>query len=194
LDLEGNEITGSTLTATNLASSFECSLLYLNLSCNPLTREGRAHLADIVLRNRSINQLSVNCVNFDLSSVISFITNLHGNSSLQLLYMDRPLLNGSQEDDLSIHIGRVLIQPTCNLFDLSLKYCNINNHGAKLLADALMVNETLLNINLECNRIGDIGAEALASYLITRGGSSVRFLGLSNNMVGDEGANALAEV
>jgi Ran GTPase-activating protein (RanGAP) involved in mRNA processing and transport len=90
-------------------------------------------------------------------------------------------------------MGRLLIQPTCNLFDLSLKYCNINNHGAKLLADALLVNETLLNVNLECNRIGDIGAEALASYLITRGGSSVRFIGLSNNMVGDDGANALAE-
>jgi len=75
-----------------------------------------------------------------------------------------------------------------------MKFFNILDHGAKLLADALCLNESILSLNLECNNIGISGAEHLASYLLLRRKNSLHSLGLAYNSVGDDGAVALSEV
>jgi len=193
LDLEGNDITGDCFAATSLTTAYDCPLSYLNLTGNPLSTDGRNALADVVLVNKTLRQLAVNNCGFDLKSAIHLITNLHNNNSLQLLYFDRPmLLQYTKEDELSDHISRLLEQSKV-LCDISLRYCNIQNHGAKLLADALIRNATLINLNLECNKIGISGAEVLASYLMVRSQNTVKSLGLSFNFIGDDGAIAIAE-
>lgn len=195
LDLEGNSICGSAFAASNLSSGFDCPLLCLNLSCNPLTSVGRMALAEIVFRNKVLRQLSISSGNFDLTSSVAFVTSLQNNCTLELLYFDRPLLIGTGTDEvLADHFGRVLMLTTSALTDVSLRYCGISNLGAKLLSSALSINKTMVTINLESNKIGDAGVEALASYFLQRKESSLKSIGLSTNCIGDDGAIALAEV
>ena len=64
------------------------------------------------------------------------------------------------------------------------------------MAEALCRNSTMVSLNLECNKIGVSGAEALASYLISqsnKGIPSLRSLRLSYNCIGNEGAISLAD-
>lgn len=195
LDVEGNGITGSALSAMNLASPFECPLLCLNLSCNPFTSKGRMSLAQIVSLNRNLRQLSVSSCNFDLTCLVAFISGLRSNSALQLLYLDRPLLlNAGTDEVFSDHFGRVLAMQSCFLSDVSLRYCGLTNVGMRLIASSLMNNQSMISLNLECNKIGDIGAEAIATYLIRRHDSSLKSIGLSNNVIGNDGSVAISEV
>ena len=70
--------------------------------------------------------------------------------------------------------------------------CNlIGNSGAQALAQALASNSTLEVLSLCTTLIGDDGAEALAEALHSN--ISLKRLLLSENMIGDKGANALAE-
>jgi Ran GTPase-activating protein (RanGAP) involved in mRNA processing and transport len=168
-------------------------LIFLNLSCNPLSPIGQKYVAEIVLNNKTLRQLSINSCGFDLNSLIEISSNLTENSTLELLYMDRPLLNKSKKDEVPDHLSRVLAKSR-TLCDLSLKFFNILDVGAKLLSQALLANYSMISLNLECNSIGIAGAEALATYLLIRRTDSIKSLGLSYNLVGNDGAIALAEV
>mmetsp|Transcript_17902 Transcript_17902/g.17222 ORF Transcript_17902/g.17222 Transcript_17902/m.17222 type:complete len:158 (-) Transcript_17902:249-722(-) len=68
--------------------------------------------------------------------------------------------------------------------------------GARLIATSLSNNRSLTYLDLERNKIGPSGCEALASHLILQPihGATLKTLLLSYNRVGDEGAKALAEV
>ena len=67
----------------------------------------------------------------------------------------------------------------------------IGAEGAKALADALKVNQTVTTLNLALNRIGDEGAKALAEALKVN--QTVTFVNLSRNIIGVEGAKALVD-
>jgi len=193
LDLEGNDITGSSFEVANFTSSYDCPLVFLNLSCNPISLAGQRTIANIVLNNKILRQLSICSCGFEMVSLIELASNLLENSTLQLLYVDRPFLSTSRKDEIADHFSRVLAKSN-TLCDISMKFFNILDHGAKLLADALCLNESILSLNLECNNIGISGAEHLASYLLLRRKNSLHSLGLAYNNVGDDGAVALSEV
>ena len=101
----------------------------------------------------------------------------------------------------------MLLNKFCHLNHLSLRLHGIGDAGARLLSDALSRNFTLECINLESNRIGVAGAEALASYIILQqrqmeaitprdqtSRQYLRKLLLSYNIIDNEGAIAIAEV
>jgi hypothetical protein len=149
LDLEGNEIAGSCFEAINLTSAYDCPLVFLNVSCNPLSDEGKKYLAEATLNNKTLRQLSINSCGLDLNSVILLITNLTENSTLQLLYMDRPLVNGIvKNDEVADHLSRTIAQ-SHSLYDISLKYFNFRDLGARLIAESLALNDCIISINLE---------------------------------------------
>lgn len=107
LDLEGNEIEGNCFDAIKLTSVYDCPLVFLNVSCNPLSKEGKMYLAEAALNNKTLRQLSINSCGLDLNALILLITNLTQNSSLQLLYMDRPLTNSIvKNDEVADHLSR----------------------------------------------------------------------------------------
>ena len=67
--------------------------------------------------------------------------------------------------------------------------------GARLFAQNLGKTELMISLDLECNKIGVAGAEALASYLIVQaraGRKSLETLKLSHNSIADAGAIALS--
>ena len=193
LDLTGNEIEGNCLENSILMSAYSCPIVSLILSSNPLSDLGRRNICLITKKNEMLRELSVNKCGFDLKTLMLLTSSLHENNSLEMLHIDRPLLTTIRENDVIDHFSRV-IQRSIAIRDLSFKYHDILDQGARFLSDALTVNQSLIALNLECNKIGIAGAEALASYLLVRKHNSVRSLCLSYNFVGDDGSIALAEV
>jgi hypothetical protein len=120
--------------------------------------------------------------------------NLQNNSTLQLIHIDRPLLDyNGKNDEVVDHLSRIL-KKSNSLTDISLRYFNMHDFGAKLLADSLIINNSVQILNLECNNIGIHGVEAIASYLLLKPNNSLKRLFLSYNAILDDGAIALAEV
>lgn len=200
LDLEGNEITAKGLHALRLHSN-ECSLMSLTLSYNPLDQEGGMIIAEALSSNRILRQLVVNNCGFTLNAIIAIATSIGklskmGRSVLEEIAIDRPYLDKCIGEDAIDHFSRLYANTNTSLAATSLKFYACGDLGAKLLAQALCRSSTMVSLNLECNKIGVAGAEALASYLIyqaDKGAPSLRSLRLSYNCIGDEGAISLAE-
>lgn len=76
------------------------------------------------------------------------------------------------------------------LIELSLGSNHIGDDGAKYLASALAANDTLEMLDLEKNSIGPVGVTALANVL-EHENSSLQWLVLSENPIGDEGAKRI---
>eukprot|EP01040_Poterioochromonas_malhamensis_P010526 gene10526-11462_t len=192
INLEGNDIQGNSIENSPLNSKYDCSLQSLNLSSNPISKKGQIGLSNMIMNNQILKQLILNNCNFELNGLILFTSNLLHNDSLQTLSFNRPLLTNIKEELIIDHIHRVLLSNQ-HLTDLSLKYYNIYDFGAKLLSESLLRNHYMISLNLECNHINVAGAEAIASYLLDKPKNCLRFLGLSYNRVSNDGAIALAE-
>jgi hypothetical protein len=186
LDLQGNDIEGTTLSELQLDSPELCPLEHLNISCNPLQPVFGMFLGDVLSSNGRLRSLAASSCGFKVSAVIAIATSLRDNRSLQQLILDRPLLDSSKEEETTEHISTTLEGPTA-----------IRDFGARLLATSLSRCHSLNHLDLECNDIGVLGCEAIASHLITQSktgiGAALETLLLSYNRVG-EGAIALAEV
>ena len=215
LDLEGNEITVKGLKFLQLNSSDHCPLLSLNLSGNPLGEKGGLAISEAILTNRNLCSLRLNSCGFTLTGIVAISASMGGGiKHIEELEIDRPILpKYVPGDESSDHFSRILGSAR-SLCALSLKYHNIGDGGARLLAYNLNKAQNLISLNLECNKIGIAGAESLASFLIvqareqaaarkpqiTIGGSQsgpvcvgLQHLRLSYNFVGNQGAVALSE-
>lgn len=191
LDLQGNDIDGRGITFLRLSST-DCPLLSLNVSYNPsIARIGGLVLADALTCNRRLQHLYLNNCGVDITTLIAIVSSISENFSLETLELDRPLLTTKQEEE-SDHFSRILGRSS-SLVRLSLRHSAIRDFGCRLLADSFAKNQTLESVNLESNRIGVSGAEALASYLIITKGRGLISLKLSYNEIGNEGCIALAE-
>lgn len=193
LNLEGNDITGDIINKTCLVSRFDCPLSFLNLSSNPISSKGEENIALIAQSNQNLQHLLINSCGFDLKGLLNLTSNMYENQSLVSLSLDRPILNKTREGEVTEQMSKIMLQHS-SLAHLSMKYHSINDHGAKLLADSLNVTRNLISLNLECNCIGVVGAEALASNMLIQENRCIQFLGLSFNFVSDDGAIALADV
>jgi len=215
LDLEGNEITFKGLKYLQLNSSELCPLLSLNLCGNPLGEKGALAISEALLTNRGLCSIKLNSCGFTLTGIVAISASMaSGGKQIEELEIDRPILPkyvpGEESSD---HFSRILGNSR-SLRALSLKYHNIGDAGARLLAYNLNKAKYLISLNLDCNKVGIAGAEALASYLIvqareqaaarnpvaTIGGNQkgppaagLQHLRLSYNSVGNQGAVALAD-
>ena len=154
------------------------SVKILKLSYNPLGDEGAKALAEILGRNGTESSETVNTTleHVDLSWC-----------SIEPI--------GAQ------HLAQALrVNTSVKTLNLS---CNplVGYEGAKALAQMLggngvescgIVNTTLEYVVLSDYNIGPVGAQHLAQAL--RVNTSVKTLDLSHNLLGDEGAKALAEI
>ncbi|XP_011270823.1 hypothetical protein CAOG_09090 [Capsaspora owczarzaki ATCC 30864] len=75
--------------------------------------------------------------------------------------------------------------------ELKLDGNRIGEAGAQAIAEALKMNTTLTQLDLQLNQIGDEGAQAIAEAL--RANTTLTWLKLSYNQIGDAGAQAIAE-
>jgi hypothetical protein len=84
-----------------------------------------------------------------------------------------------------------VVRNSHNLVELSLGNNNIGDDGAEYLSVSLRQNRSLKMLNLEKNGIGCHGVTCLAGALSIKSVSTLRWLVLSENPVGDAGARAL---
>ena len=70
--------------------------------------------------------------------------------------------------------------------------CGIDEKGISVLANALVQNRTLMELDLRSNKINDVGAKALANKLQEH--CSLVRIDLRSNPIGDEGAKALVDL
>ena len=94
-------------------------------------------------------------------------------------------------DELREYI-RKLKENDPKLTSIDLEYNKIGDDGAQALAEMLTVNHTLTLINLRYNKIGDDGARAVAKMLNVN--HTLTSIDLRDNNIGDDGAQALAEM
>uniref|UniRef100_A0A8D0G4C3 NLR family CARD domain containing 3 n=1 Tax=Sphenodon punctatus TaxID=8508 RepID=A0A8D0G4C3_SPHPU len=124
----------------------------------------------------------------------------------QLLYCSNLRLDNNQFKDNTMELlGSVLSGKDCQIQRISLAENQISNKGAKALARSLMVNRSLIVLDLRNNSIGPRGAKALADALkINQGLLFLRYVlperslspassDLQNNMIKGDGAKFLAE-
>ena len=180
-------------------SSRECSLKKLNLSNNPLSKTAGMRIADDMRTNIGLVSLEIRNNGLCLSVIIALATTLQLSRCLEVLSIDRPLLDiSTKQEEGNDHLSRLLESAFCPLQQLSIRYHCIGDIGAKFLSSSLRNNYILTYLDLERNRIGPSGCEALATHLLlrSRSGSKIclKTLLLSYNRIGDEGATALAQV
>jgi hypothetical protein len=213
LDLEGNDITGNCISKLDLGSS-RCSIELLNLSSNPLGILGGQVIADALTSNVNLHHLYLNNCEFPLNTLILLATSM---VSLQLEYsptiqrvcplvtleLDRPLLwcESNKQEEGSEHLSRLMMLASKSpLSSLSLRYFNMQNFGAQILAESMYRSYgSIMSLNLEGNAIGVAGAEAIATFIILQSQESIKFgkclkvLKLANNKISNEGAAAMAQ-
>ncbi|KAM9560469.1 NLR family CARD domain-containing protein 3 isoform 1-T2 [Salvelinus alpinus] len=111
----------------------------------------------------------------------------------QLLYCSHLRLeNNHFKDDVMELLGSLLSAKDCHLQKISLAENAISNKGAKALSRALLVNRTLITLDLRSNNIGSKGAKFLAEAL--KMNQVLVSINFQNNLIEEEGARALAEV
>uniref|UniRef100_A0A670Y222 NLR family CARD domain containing 3 n=1 Tax=Pseudonaja textilis TaxID=8673 RepID=A0A670Y222_PSETE len=117
----------------------------------------------------------------------------------QILYCRSLRLDCNQLKDAAMDLlSSVLSGKDCQIQRLSLAENQIGTKGAKALAKSLMVNRSLLALDLRGNAIGPNGAKALADSLknnqqnTSNGFLFLFFKSLRENSISQEGAQAIA--
>lgn len=213
LDLEGNDITGNCMSKLDLGSAL-CPIETLNLSSNPLGSVGGAVISEALASSTRLKHLYLNNCEFPLNTLILLATSMVSSQledtpalprvcPIATLELDRPLLwcESNKQEEGSDHISRLMMLASKSpLSSLSLKFFNMQNFGAQILAESMYRSYgSIVSLNLESNAIGVAGAEAIATFIILQTKEAKRFskclrvLKLANNKIGDEGAVAIAD-
>ena len=93
--------------------------------------------------------------------------------------------------DMETVVKQALIEKQCTRLDLG--YNVITSKGASILADALQYNNTLEQLSLWNNYIGDTGVDILCTAL-SMNKNNLRKLDLSENDITDAGAGYLGQM
>lgn len=88
-------------------------------------------------------------------------------------------------------MGRVLMMNN-TLRELSIGFNAIGDMGASGIAEGLKMNQTITELHLSCNQIGDAGAQAIAQALLSN--RSISWIALNDNQIGAAGSSAIGEV
>lgn len=114
---------------------------------------------------------------------------------LQLLLQKNPTItelsiNGNPNKVQNHH----LLLQQAHLIHLSMRFCQINQHGASKIADELKFafGQSLSHLNLSSNFLYDEGAQYMADFL--RVNRNLVGLNLADNFITDKGCMALMEV
>ncbi|XP_078421476.1 NACHT, LRR and PYD domains-containing protein 3-like [Cetorhinus maximus] len=190
LDLGYNDLTGSCAEDLASALSTNRSLTDLNLDYNKLGDSG-VNLLSEALRDPDCkiqklglkdNNLTDSCAK-DLASVIST------NQSLTDLDLGANPLGDSGVKLLSVALRNL----GCKIQRLGLKDNNLTDSCAKDLASVISTNQSLTDLDLSFNRLGDSGVKLLSVALRTSG-CKIQRLGLWGTDLTDSCAEDLAFV
>jgi len=192
LDLTGCEIGGGGCVALCAALAQNETLEVLLLGWNSLGREGGEALADLLYASTPpLHRLDIPNTSLDTRSVVQIYAALRGQTKLTELDMRRPLLF-AQSADYAECVSQMLGQNSC-LTSLDIGGSRIGDDGAEILATTLLKCRTLKILKVGANGIGLIGGEAFAK-LLGSGNCALEELDLSRNDIVDESASVIGHV
>ena len=178
------------------------SVKTLTLSSNHLQDKGAMALAEMLGRygsgmvNTTLEHIDLSNGRIGPAGAQCLAQALHINTSVKTLKLSGNTLHNEGVMALAEVLGAV---NNTTLEHVNLNYCGINPRGAKHLAQALRVNNSVKTLKLIGNRLGNNGANALAEMLGEYGSMSSRtvnstleHIDLSKCRIGTEGARQLA--
>ncbi|XP_078057484.1 NACHT, LRR and PYD domains-containing protein 14-like [Mustelus asterias] len=188
LHLHGNNLTDS--CAEDLASSLSTnrSLIDLNLDENKLGDSG-VKLLSVALRNPDckIQKLDLNFNGLTDSCAEDLASALSTNRSLIDLN-----LGGNKLGDSGVKLLFVALRnPECKIQKLDLYGNDLTDSCAEDLASALSTNRSLIDLNLDYNKLGDSGVKLL-SVALRNPECKIQKLHLHGNNLTDSCAEDLA--
>ena len=193
VDFRGQGLRGRHVAdISNVLKDRHIQLSTLNLSHNRIGDEGLCALADAVKTNTSLKALSVGNNDFGEAGVSAMATALSKHNST-LCYLDL----GSSRILRSRH-GYVKVDDIAALVGLckGLKFLRFNNSGlsekeGEVIGEALALPSCALEFFcMRANTLRNTGTIALSQGL--RANISLKYLDLSDNEIGDDGAASMA--
>nr|CAI5836115.1 unnamed protein product [Callosobruchus analis] len=124
----------------------------------------------------------------------NYLDSVNNLKYLNLMHCDighKGLRHLSQSQHLNLSVCRLNgnklgAEVNTYLKELHIQKCEFDGHDVELMVEGLLGNKTLEMLNLGCNRMGDMGAEILGSWLKTR--PPLRGLNVSANNIRNTGA------
>ena len=199
LDLELKNIGPDGASALGTQMATNTSLRTLTLSRNPLTDAGIVTLLtntyDGAENTRcALNELRLVETGCSVDSIrmLSRVCTIANKMStlLTTLKLDRNVEIGATAS--SGALSTLLAQGSC-LQDVSLSGCALSDVGILQLSQGMSTNTSLHQLNISNNGIGVDGMRAMSSAFTCGGAPQLHTLVLSTNVIGEEGANFLAE-
>lgn len=168
----------------------KCNFEEINLSDNYIGDEGAAHLLNGLGKATACSVKKLFCQRAKISAAGfgSLGKLLAQNDSIEEMVLDgNPCGKAGLDGDFSAGLAR-----NKTLRSLRLGKCRLGNEGvAALCAEPLKVHPRLEHLELMYNRIDVNGAKLFSSVFAA--GTALRYLDLSYNALGPDGAVALAE-
>jgi Ran GTPase-activating protein (RanGAP) involved in mRNA processing and transport len=188
--------TGASIFAKILVSS-NTGLLHINLSDTGITHSGMIEIFEALAKNSTLQTLLLNSNEthtFFNKVLVSAANALEINNSLTSLELGNC---NKQSIDINVGLEKLLqvlsTSTSTTLQKLKLSSNNIDDVGAKSIASLLEKNHSLTKLDLRHNMIGEDGAIAIASVL-TNTNSTLSALYLGENYIGTDAAIAFVSV
>lgn len=171
-----------------------CSLVTLNLVNNNLKRKAASYLADLLKKNKTLQEVHIGRNPLHPKGMKEIINGLQANSESRVKHLDLKATGLGGKAGLKALIELLKKNETIESLDLSSN--GLGPHGAKELSSVFMFKNVLLDLNLGGNDIGADGVSAMANALNeerkVQGHCNLQRLSLNWNQLGDEGAIFLA--
>lgn len=162
----------------------------LSLIGNKIGIEGAAAMGDLLLFHNVLQKLLLGQCQIDSRGAYEISRGLRGNVGLQELHLN----DNAIDDQGAVSIAAALADNTHKktLRKLFLGFNDIGNEGAKAIGMALEVNNTLLELDLARNKIGNAGIAVFAERGISRN-QHLQTLSLWGNPFDIQGQTALRD-
>lgn len=181
------------------------TLTKLELHCNHIGDVGAQGLADGLKQNYILIELDISrniiqdigakaiCDALKINSVLTSL-DMRRNSLIGMSGIDEIRNTLMVTENIQIFGGipiPYIKSSDGNTTECDLSYSSFKDTEAGVLAELMMKNVPLIDLNLRKNKIGDIGSKYIAEGLKTN--SILTILLLGNNKIGSGGGKALAE-
>jgi len=191
LNLQGNDIHRKGAQSLANALKVNTTLVSLSLADNSIGKAGGMSFAETLQLNITLEHLNLSHCDLEMDSLIALLTILRYNPSLKSIDISRPIpqhQHSNWMDDMAIHIAQMLEKNNV-LQEFHCQKFEIRDPGFMWICEKMQHNQTLLFLDLSCNRITRDGAVYLAPMLDRCG---LLRLNLAFNRLEDEGAGHLA--
>eukprot|EP01006_Ploeotia_vitrea_P040674 TRINITY_DN66446_c0_g2_i1.p1 TRINITY_DN66446_c0_g2~~TRINITY_DN66446_c0_g2_i1.p1 ORF type:complete len:1081 (+),score=140.50 TRINITY_DN66446_c0_g2_i1:81-3245(+) len=203
IHLASRKVTDDDCKSLSEAMKSNSSVLVMDLQSNKITTEGADYICDFLKVNKHLTELNLtnNFLGDKGGQLLDEV--LDTNNTLTALYLDLNTISGRLEERIQTKIklnSQPLdfkhAYPLLQSNDSSFQVLDLSNYDSvpfscSMLADAIVNNTSLLEVNLANVGIGDKGTETFARMLI-RGGP-IKRVNLANNNIGVQGMKDLAE-